>query len=521
MNKKHSALLLAGLLQTGIFLAGPAIFTSCASTQIAEGEELVEYKNVHYSVYNKTQLTEQELREDCDMLKYVLYNTYAGIDEAISLGFDLDATIEEIYQETLKKKELGYYKAGDFQATAARIMSKNLTNSDQHLTISGYSIKDPLLLFYSKIYFEKNGEKYFVKKSEDENIKEGMEFTGPEKNLFEILSDDGILYRYGVLTSKKLKTALLSVNNETYTVKVENEKSIFTKSSWTGLKETKETLYMSLGDCDQVFGITDSSALSTSYWDKYLNNIAKAAQGKKNIIFDLRSNPGGYFQFPAKMISAAYYNQHMDSDYQNNMQSLFINKICNNCTMLVSPFTMQSEKEWLEKSLKDQFSLYKPEVVEYFKDYWKHMKYNPIRKHIPLDYFETSFEDFPEPDFKGNVYVLINRGTASAAEFGTGMTYLLQDKGINVHIIGENSWGGIKYGGMWSNSMPNSGLWVRAGIYFGESPIVQNNPNWHGEGNGWFPDYWATNDTILNTLENLTEDTEIKTILAGLGKELL
>ena len=32
---------------------------------------------------------------------------------------------------------------------------------------------------------------------------------------------------------------------------------------------------------------------------------------------------------------------------------------------------------------------------------------------------------------------------------------------------------------------------------------------------------WATNETILNTLENLTGDLELKTVLAGLGKELL
>ena len=142
MKKKSIALLL-----TGACFALTVSLTSCASNQLAEGEELVEYKDVNYTVYNKKQLTEQELREDCDMLKYVIYNTYAGIDEAISLGFDLDATIEEIYQESLKNKELGYYKAGDFQSTAARIMSKRLTNSDQHLSISGYSIKDSLLLF--------------------------------------------------------------------------------------------------------------------------------------------------------------------------------------------------------------------------------------------------------------------------------------------------------------------------------------------------------------------------------------
>ena len=51
-------------------------------------------------------LTQQELREDCDMLKYILYTCYAGIDEAISLGFDLDATIEEIYNKAWDSRQI-------------------------------------------------------------------------------------------------------------------------------------------------------------------------------------------------------------------------------------------------------------------------------------------------------------------------------------------------------------------------------------------------------------------------------
>ena len=101
------------------------------------------------------------------------------------------------------------------------------------------------------------------------------------------------------------------------------------------------------------------------------------------------------------------------------------------------------------------------------------------------------------------------------------MTYLLQEKGINVTLVGENSWGGIKYGGMLGNQLPNSGLFTSTGIYFGEAPTLQSIPNWKGEGMGFFPDYWATNDTILPTLIDLTGDTQLKETLAGLDKKQL
>ena len=81
------------------------LFVSCASTKV-EGEEFVEYKNVNYTVKNKILLTQQELREDCDMLKYILYTCYAGIDEAIELGFDLDGTIEEIYNKAWDSRQI-------------------------------------------------------------------------------------------------------------------------------------------------------------------------------------------------------------------------------------------------------------------------------------------------------------------------------------------------------------------------------------------------------------------------------
>lgn len=500
---------------------------SCVSTKnLAEGEELVEYKKTDYKIENKNNLTQTELREDCDMLKYIIYNVYAGIDEATSLGFDLDATIEEIYNKTLEKKNAfnELYPTSEFSSIITTTMAKNLTNSDQHVYIAG-NVKDSVCLFYSNIYFEKKDGKYYVYKSDNEKILIGDEYTGSENNLYPIINTDEevdkneIIYRYAVMTKKKIKSSPLSVNGSPINVSVKTDTPIPVQYSWTGVCSTDSTLYMSLGDCSMVYGLTNQTDEFSYSWDKFIKEIAKQADGKSNIIFDLRSNPGGYKQFPAKILASAYYYKHIeDENFYNNIVAKLINDTSIDCTLLVSPFIMQTYKECYTDYFSNEYERFTPEVKEFFETYWKKMKSIPIRKHISLKQYACDFEEYPEPDFKGNVYLLINQGSASAAEFGTEMTFLLRDKGINVTVVGENSWGGVKYAGMFGYYLPHSGLYVRLGNDYGESPFLQSIPNWKGEGFGFYPDYWATNNIILQTLVNLTGDDELSETLQDLGK---
>ncbi len=518
-------------------IAASVLLFSCATTAaLEEGEELVEFKSIDYEVLNKSNLTEKEVREDCDMLKYILYNCYAGIDEAIENGFDLDGTIETIYEQALKKKSLGSISSGDFNSVIHDVMSKELTNQDLHLSIGGRHVKAAYTIYYTNIWLEKKNDKYFVKDirkpekkdkekgvipKENPNVVPGMEFTGPENNLYEFMTPGGVEYRYGVFTNKNVRTVQISLENQNFQVPTSNEKPIQSKLAWTGLKTTSETLYISLGDCSQMNGKGDSAKLKEAVWNKYVEEISEAAAGKKNIIFDLRSNGGGYYEYPAKMLTAAYFYNHKSEEEKQDIEALFSNTITENCTLLVSPMSMQSYKNVYDEYWKSGFEMLPDKKQEMYKNYWKNMKKRPVRKHIPLNEYKCNIKEFPEPDFKGDVYILVNRGTASAAEFGTGMAFLLKDKGINVHIIGENSMGAFKYGGMFYYSTVNSGIGVRAGIFFGESPSIKANQNWKGEGYGFKPDYYATNENILSTLILLTQDLEIKDALKGLEKEQL
>lgn len=518
-----------------LFAAGFLAF-SCATTKLQEDEELVEYIDMEYKIQSKENLTAEELRKDCDMLKYILYNSYAGIDEAIANGFDLDATIEQIYEQSLLKKSLGTISRTDFNTVIHDVMAKNLTNNDLHLSIGGRSVKAAYSIYYTNIWMEKKGDKYFVKEirkpekdekekgmipDENPDVKTGMEFTGPESNLYEFITPDGIEYRYGVFTNTKVRTVQISLDGKNFAVPISTQKPIAQKIAWTGVKATENTIYMSLGDCSQMNGIGDEKDLRSWAWDKYQAELAENAKGKKNIIFDLRSNNGGRYEYPAKMLTSVLYSNHTDKDELLQIEALFNNTITDGCTSLCSPLTMQHEKTLYETHWKNIFERMPEENKDFYKNYWKKIKNWPMRKHIPLHMYKCSLTEFPEPDFKGDLYVLVNRGTASAAEFGTGMTYLLQDKGVNVHIIGENSMGALKYGGMNYTQLPVSGLGVNAGLYFGESECVKANKNWKGEGYGFIPDYYATNETILSTLILLTKDIQLADTLKGLEKEQL
>lgn len=495
----------------------------CATTTTLENEEIVEYRKIESSKFQNS-LTQEQIDEDCEMLKYYFYNGYAGYEEAVEFGFDMDSLINKIKtnMKSNGKNAKGLYSSLDFRKEIYKAFSSELKIPDQHISISGSNLKDTVKVFYSDIYLEEKSDGYYVKKSENEKIKEGQRFTGNENNLFKIITQEGEqLYRYGLLTKQRIKSANISVDGETILIPVKDDEPIAQKNAWNGLKETKDTLYMSLSDCYDVAGLNDKSQYTEAVFREYLKKLSVAVQGKKNIIFDLRSNTGGYSEFPARMLSAVYYNQHTDEEFQNNALTFFENSIRTDNEILFSPTYLQILYPIYEKSWKNNFALFTEENQKLYKDYYKKLEYKSVRVRIDARVYKSDFTEFPQPDFQGNVYILTNCRTASAAELGTAMAFYLKDKGINVKIIGENTWGAVKYVGMMTYFLPNSGTSMYIGSRIGLAPVFNEIPEFKGEGVGFYPDYWATNDTILSTLVQVLEDEELTEVLAGLDKNML
>ena len=557
----------------GLSLVFAVLLSSCATAKVSDGEELVEYKDINYAVNRNSLLTKEQVREDCDMLKYILYTCYSGIDESISLGLDLDASIESIFEQTMAKKIPGSdkYSRDDFVSIIRSTISKEMHIEDQHLGIDG-SLKDSTDLYYSNIFFEKLEDGTYVvskvledekkdnskdktkkrsygtkkakklnetteeKEASEEKVEEsekntaaekkepevriGQVYTGPEANLFETLSEGKLLYRFGVLTKVRVKTVNLSVDNEVVSIPVKTEDVIHQKQAWNGLKATENTIYMSLSDCFNLNGLEDYNTFTEDLFEKDMKKISEVAKGKKSIIFDLRSNTGGYAVFPAKMLTAAYY-YNSDDEQKKNIEALMLNNIAENCERIVSPFTMQLRKNAYKTTWKHQFERLSDESKAFYKAYWRTMETKPIRKYVPDADYQTNLTEFPKPDFQGTVYILVNRNTISAAELGIGIAFMLQNQGIEVKILGENSWGGVKYVGVWSYWLPNTSVYMRIPSVIGLAPIFNEIPQFQGEGKGFYPDYWATSENLLETLIMCTGDNKLETVLEGLGKEML
>lgn len=502
---------------TAVFL-----FCGCTTAKLAENEELVEYKPL-WEGKNLETLTEAQLKEDCEALKYLLYNAYAGINEAIEKGLDLDAQCDLIYTNMLKKKDAkGCYLTSDLASEMRKTISDGMNLNDQHIRMGTGGLKTSTCLYYSEIFFNKDDDKYTVIKSNNDEIKEGMLYTGPGERMFETYLDEKIAYRYGIFTNKSPASAMCPIENKNYIVTVKADKPIPSKAYWTGLKTTDKTMYFSLSDCMFPFGLKDSGKYSMELLYQNLTKIARASKNKEILIFDLRSNGGGYEEYPAKMYAAALYGNHYDDkDFIQNIEALYFNSVNKDVQQIISPFTMQKKKILYEKDWKTLFSLLTPENQEFCRQYWKKMHYLPIRKFTAERQYACTFDTFPEPDFKGDLYILINSYTGSAAELGTAMAFLLQDQGVNVKIVGENSWGGVEYVGVWGMQLPNSGIWLNLPSTVGLAPVFDSIPEFKGEGYGFYPDYWATNDTILQVLINLTGDKELETVLKGLDKGML
>lgn len=123
-----------------------------------------------------------------------------------------------------------------------------------------------------------------------------------------------------------------------------------------------------------------------------------------------------------------------------------------------------------------------------------------------------------EPAFKGNVIILCDFFSASAAELFIAYSYMFE----NVYLIGTNTSGTIDFGGVWDYYLPESGIKLHIACEsFKESGFLQNNPHWHGDKKGFYPDFWCTSNSLLPTLVTITKDKKLRRKLHGLSDRLL
>lgn len=501
---------------------------------------------------HKTTLTEKELNRDLDYIKHYMSTCYAGYDDMVEKGFNLDSAIENIYNNTKKEMHNGVVASSVLITNTINELIEKNPLIDSHFSING-SGRYPYKLYFSDLFFEEKQTttetKYFLTKIQREEIDKeesflkkkvpltelplNLEYTGSTQNLYKWFDGNKIIYRYGVFTNKEINFAYINLNNNKEKIPVYYFDRLESKTKNQSYKETNKTLYLSL----QNFMFDISSDIHEFHGQKEFQNLLDIAKekskNKENIILDLRSNGGGEpIRLSLLFANILYDNYDFDTLNQitlcanENSTDVFSSTIAKR--RLYSIF--YDIKDFFKK-LKFRNKKEKFEYEEYYDSIYKKQDriinkqilpqlFFPSRKMITVEP-QTEDKPLPPTNFSGTIYILTDRYSASCSEYTIGLAYKLAEKlNFNVVHLGENSNGAVYYVNPWTFVTPNSGLWFYMPTNKSE-PRIFNHPSFKREGLGWHPEYWVTKYNLANTLTNLIEDPELPQMLVGLEKNHL
>ena len=232
---------------------------------------------------------------------------------------------------------------------------------------------------------------------------------------------------------------------------------------------------------------------------KYID-VAKNFNSKDYVIIDLRSNNGGFANYSLELFYKMYtglYNENLEYQYdriRDHFESRYY---------LDSVGVVKAKYVYLKNlNPKDEFL---NEYINAIND----MSKNPIR-YLLKEKTEKIF--IGEKKYNGKIIIIADRNTMSAAESTIICAKALF--GNNCYLVGENSNGCHAYGGVYTYQLPNGSLAVRLSNI--KYDFILNNKVINIEGLGFTPDYWSTNEDLLETLVAITGDKSLRKVLHGI-----
>src|SRR5574344_1845096 len=238
-----------------------------------------------------------------------------------------------------------------------------------------------------------------------------------------------------------------------------------------------------------------------------LNSLFCFSEGKKNTKQMIDED----CEYLKKYITNAYANYDLDVEkgYDIDKAIKDIKKLYKKnygykgSFQLLSKETEEAKNSLLPESKKNKN----------LENYQKHIIGSPTDR---LNYLPQ----YGNEKLRGNLYILIDRGTVSAAEFGIAFAYLVNKN--KVILVGEKTLGAATSDVCLKYTLPNSKIEISLGDYsYYNATFFSQNKRWNGDTKGFYPDYWCTQDTILPTLIELTKDEELAAELVGLEKGMV
>lgn len=464
--------------------------------------------------FYKGEISFEELEKDLNNLKYILETCYAGYEAAVEKGLDTAVMVTNVLKQFEGKNPVYTRDVG--KAIYNELKGKIV---DTHFNIALGNFVNQCL------FFANHEQVYFSDLYVDDSEKEKFLIENPEVKLFPYYRENKLTNRAGIFSETDVEKIEVKVNGKKQTLLLSKYK-VDTPSEMPLIKEkqTAQTAYVRF----ESFMPRDFKASNINI-EKF-KDVANKNKDKTNIIIDLRSNGGGMTKIVLESLRNFVFDKNLIS--KKNEDAFFKalqNKnleITSGSYEIVSPGVINQQVVMLDMiknntSKKDKD--YKEICIEYKKKLkcLEMLKNNPKKEYYDSygfswgkDYKKVKAVPFPnEPAYKGRLFILTDRNSASASELYCFIAkkYL----GKNTIIIGENTLGCIEYGNVYYYTLPNSRLsfHVSAATY---GPSFNTFSNWHGEGKGIYPDIWATDEDMLETIIAVTGDEGLREILKGM-----
>ncbi len=455
---------------------------------------------IFYTFFYK-HLDVNKIDKDCDFLSKIFTEASVDIAQTIDEGLDIKELIARIKKEYARqvkrhKRSMSVNENGiadnRFAMSISKVLKEELTRPNGHLYInSPYEMFYPFtsyVFFASDLLFEKEDSKYKVYKTNNNQIKEGMLYTGSEENLFKTIIDDKILYRFGYYSNEWLTHGKANIEGKDYRIKLNLNN-----------KAEAEVQNFSLKTEGKVLTVKANSFMwhTEAEKNKILETITTIGKtlGEEDIeliVFDLRGNGGGYSTVSYLLLGTLVTgtdneNAEEFGDYIKYYNYLHSDDIC------INTFTSRNRIS-LEGRGDSNLTRY---LLE-----------NTGEKYTVLTNPEAEYLETITPLYKGKIIFLSDVSTGSGAEdFILAAKSVFKDK---VTILGHSSRGALDYANVFQFKLPDSKLSML--ISFTDStkaPVIKNSTCWQGDAKGVLPDYWFTfeDDFDLAKLVNfITED---------------
>jgi hypothetical protein len=483
-----------------------------------------------FSVTESTNnVSETKINEDLDSLKTYLTQCWVGYDEAVQKGFNIDRCIRKIktdykrinFKHKHQKKDDVYNNGINNTAMTSAIirnLSKYLPeeNKDEHFYITGEinngSIYPRLYQFYTNIFLEYLDGKYIVCKSDIKEIPIGSVYTGNLENVLPWIQEGKQIYRVGIKQKYYSETTKLNFNGKDIKVEITYIYNFNQIENHIGYLDTDNSIYVSLSDCRLASEDKDKHEKLENEFEEVLNKISNNNY-KKYLILDLRGNGGWFPNYPTEILSSYFYgNDKIKARNFNNFLKVFDYGS-------ITLDSLEIAKKQYEFALENKGfpDIWVNSAFEHYQELLK----TPKRVYNGLEFLPMGqLPQIKTKDYNGKVIILMDIQTGSAAEYGIALSYF-EDKD-SVILIGDKTSGRVDFGGVYDYVLPNSKVIISLStIDFRKIAGLAHNSHWHGDTLGFYPDYYATDENILDTIVYVTQDKELTHVLNGIEKQLL